>query len=461
MDYESRKIKWYWFFLFTLYCGGVVYLLFQNNPLLYSRQELRASLDVGETVRKQTIPLHPDAVKASAPTWESRYNLQRSAVDPGTGPRSKNYEEFEHNTVDLSDTGLEAPQVSEDQSGIYLSGKTPWVVALGVDGKVRWKFKFRNVPKNGSILPVLLDENSAYLVHPDGEVVCLNKTTGELRWLLNTKEEVVAAPLLWKKSLLLPANSINGGVQLVFIDSTSGKLEEETQHLDLKPGFQLSEAPELKAFIAVIDNKVIAIDQEEWQTQWSLTVSDPVKGAAVVVGTQIYVATLAARVVKIDGAHKGKLEWEADIVKPPASPPSYLPIVGRLAILDTSGQLSQIDAKSGKVYWRIPTENRNPLQETWSARLKGAHIEEFKMDWLQKGWTTWSPCYDNSFCIYTPKSGLITRVHLSGRPMALPLPYDRRWVFVSQTKPGHYVISQVVEAQEIKRLKAENPSPNP
>jgi len=200
---------------------------------------------------------------------------------------------------------------------------------------------------------------------------------------------------------------------------------------------------------------VIALDPDDWQQQWFLTLTDPVKGAAVVVGTQIYAATLAAKVVKIDGAKKGKLEWEADIVKPPVSPPSFLPVVGRLAVLDTTGQLSEIDAKSGKVYWRVPTENHNPLVETWSARLKGAHIEEFKMDWLQKGWTTWSPCYDSSFCIYTPKGGLITRVRLSGRPIALPLGVDRRWIFLSQSKPGHYVVSQIVEDQEVKKLKSE------
>ncbi|MGZ3723209.1 MAG: outer membrane protein assembly factor BamB family protein [Bdellovibrionales bacterium] len=456
MDYESRKVKWYWFLLFTIYCGVVVYMLFQNNPFLYSRQELRTALDVGEAVHKQTVPLHPEPAKASAATFAFRYNPQHSAIDPGTGPRSKNYEEYEHNAVDLSDTGLDAPYVTQDSSGIFLSGKSPWVVALGIDGKVRWKYRFKDVPLGRSIQPVLLDESSAYIIHPMGEVVCLDKVSGEIRWVLSTKEELAATPLLWKKTLILPAVSTASGVQLVFIDRATGKLDEETQHLDVKPGFQLSEAPELKALIATVDNKVIAIDPDEWAVQWSLTLTDPVKGAAVVVGTQIYAATLAAKVVKIDGAKKGKLEWEADIIKPPASPPSFLPVVNRLAVLDTSGYLSEIDAKSGKVFWRIPTENHNPLVETWSARLKGAHIEEFKMDWLQKGWTTWSPCYENSFCIYTPKSGLITRVHLSGRPMALPLAYERRWVFLSQTKPGHYVVSQVIETQEIKKLKAEN-----
>ena len=137
-------------------------------------------------------------------------------------------------------------------------------------------------------------------------------------------------------------------------------------------------------------------------------------------------------------------------------------MTNRLAVLDTNGFISAIDAKSGKVYWRFPTENRNPLAETWSARLKGQHIEEFKMDWLHKGWTIWSPCYDNSFCIYTPNKGqVVTRVKLSGRPLALPLPVDHRWVFLSHTKGGNYILSQIVEDAEIKKLKAEAGRKNP
>jgi len=456
MDYESRKIKWYWLLLFLLYCGTVAYMLFQNNPYLYARQELRASLDVGETARIQPIPLHPADVKATASTFFSRYNFERTGVDPATGPRSKNYEEFEKVTVDLSEMGFDNPHVSADGTGFYLSGKNEWVVALALDGKVRWKYKFRELPEGESLAPVLLDETTAYLVHPLGEVVALNKATGEIRWVESVKQELAALPFLYKGRLILPCKATTGtAIQMVSIDRANGKLAEDSPRVDLKPGFELADAPELGEFIATYDNKVVALNPDTWEQKWSLTVTDPIKGSAVVVGPQVYVATLAAKVDKIDGSKQGKLDWEADTEKPPASAPTFLPVVNRITVLDTSGHLSQIDAKSGKVYWRIPTENRNPLNETWSARLKGAHIEEFHMDWLQKGWTSWSPCFDNSFCIFTPKGLLVTRVHMSGRPMALPLTYDRRWVFLSQQKPGHFTISQIVEEAEIKRLRAE------
>ena len=457
MDYESRQVKWYWVFAFTIYCGAVVYLLFQGNPYLYSHHDLRSALDSGESVHLHTIPENPEPVAESAPTFYQRYNFQRTAADALATPRSKNFEEYERASLDLRAEQLDATHVTQDASGIYVSGKSSWVGAINLDGTVRWKYHFKDLAAGTSVSPVMLDENSAYLIHPSGEVVCLNKISGQLRWVISLKSEVVAEPFLWKRFLIVPSKS-SSGVLMKTLDRYTGKMREETATVDLKPGFQLSHAPELGAMIAVAENNIIALDPEEWEPMWSVTLTDPVKGPVIVVGTQLYAATLAAKVVKIDGAKKGKLDWETDIVKPPAGAPSYLPVSGRLTIMDTSGAMSHIDAKTGKVYWRIATENRNPLADSWSARLKGKHIEEYKMDWLHKGWSVWSPCFDNSFCIFTPKGGLITRIKLSGQLVALPLAVGQRWVFLTHGKEGQYFVSQVLEDAEIKQLKQEKES---
>lgn len=454
MDYESRQVKWYWAFTFVFYSGAVIYLLFQGNPMLYSRHDLRSSLEAGENIHHQTIPTHPETVPESSPTFFQRYNFQRTATDPIGSPRSKNFEEYKHTVLDFSQENLDATNVTQDNSGLFVSGKSAWVAAVNSDGSIRWKYHFKELAPGKAVLPVLLDDHSAYLVHPNGDVVCLDKGSGAIRWLNSIKSDVVADPVLWKNSLIVPTKS-ESGVQMSAVDRATGKVNEESATVALKPGFILSFAPELGALIAVVENKVIAFDPEEWNVLWSVTLTDPVKGAIAVSGTQLYAATLAAKVVKLDGSKKGKLEWEAEIVKPPAGSPTLLPVAGKISILDTSGALSLIDAKTGKSLWRIPTENRNPLAETWSARLKGKHIEEFKMDWLHKGWAIWSPCFDNSFCIYTEKGGLISRIKLTGRPIALPLAVDQRWIFLSHLKGPQYAISQVLEDAEIKQLKAE------
>lgn len=443
MDYESRQIKWYWQFLFTLYCGGVVYLLFQGNPFLYSHLELRASIAAVDTFKPQTVPAQPDnSGKLGAISGHTRYNAERTATEPLGTPRGRSYLESEMYPIDLGTESFKIERVQADASGFYLSGSSRWVVALGLDGVTRWRYGFKDATGEPT---VLLDETTAYLIHSKGKVVALNKVDGQIRWVLSTNQDLAAAPILFRKLILIPSKSTEG-MQLVLIDRLDGQRAEISPRLDVKPGFLLSEAPQLNLLIATVDNKVVALSPEDWSVQWTQVLTDPIKGHAVIAGTQIFAATLGAKVVMLDGAKKGKLEWEAEIDKPAASPPAYLPVVHRLAVTDTSGALSAIDGKTGKVFWRLPVENRNPLHETWAARLSAKYIEEFKMDWLHKGWSIWTACTSNHFCIYTPNKGqLVSRIPLSGAPVSLPLALEKRWVFLLETKPGQYTLSHAVE----------------
>lgn len=456
MDYESRQVKWYWVLLFIIYSGAVAYLLFTGNPYLYSHRELRAAVISGEDAKVQTMPAAPHVPKKlGGPTFQWRYDWERSAVDNLGSARSKNFLEFEHHAVDFGIDDVDIQNITSDTSGFFVSGKMPWAVAVGLDGKPRWKFRFLALPQDRSLLPVLLDDANAYLVHPEGEIVCLNKESGELRWLMSMSQDVVAQPFIWGVHLVVPIKGTTG-IEFRLIDRHTGQPELENPRLDLKPGFLLSHSPDLKTLIASMDNKVISIDPENWAVVWAQTLTEPVRGPAVIVDQSIFITTLAGKLVKLDG-RKGKLEWEVDLEKPPNSSPSYLPILQRLVFLDAGGALNTVDMKTGKLIWRNPLENRNPLVETWSARLKGNHIEEFGMDWLHKGWTIWAPCSERRFCIFTPAKGqLIARIDMSGAPLVLPQNVDRRLVFFAQTKPGKYVISHLMEQSEIKRLRSEN-----
>lgn len=456
MEYESRQVKWYWLALFVLFCSGVVYLLFSGNPYLYSHLELRSALLVGDSSVRQTVPTHPALpAKLGAPTFAARYNLQRTAIDPLNAPRSRTYEEYAHYPVDFGDLAPELVHVTSDETGFYVSGKGPWAAAVDLEGKIRWKYKFKELAADRSLTPVLLDEESAYAIHPSGRVVALEKANGRLRWMMDLRQEVVATPMIWQKNLLIPVKS-GEGVRFIIVHRSDGQLEGPSALLKLKPGFLLSYNASDASFIATVDNKVVAIDPEDWSAIWSQTLTDPIKGPAMIVENTLFVSTLGAKIVKLDAAKKGKVDWEADLEKPAVSAPAYLPIMHRLSVLDSTGALVALDAKTGKSLWRMAIENRNPLVETWSARLKGLNIEEFKMDWLHKGWAIWSPCSEKRFCMYTPGKGQqIARVSLSGAPMTLPLVLDKRLAFFGQGKPGHYVVSLVADENDLKRLRAQ------
>jgi len=456
MEYESRKVKWYILLLFVIYCGAAAYVLFQGNPYLYSHLELRAALTAGADAQLQTIPSIPTSGKPGSPLFYSRYNFERTAMDPLNSPRSKNYEEFETHPVETGLEKWEPQNIVYDDHGFYTSGKSQWIVALSLDGKARWKYKFLTDVGEKGVFPLMIDEANVYAVHPAGEVAAFDKVTGEIRWLLPMSFEAVAQPFLWQAKLIIPVKA-EKGIQLLMINRADGVKEEKMPRLEIKPGFLLARAPALGSLIATVDNKAISIDTETWTIEWSQTLTEPVRGPAVVVEGNIYLATLGAKIMKLDGSKKGKLEWEAELEKPPATPPAYLPIMNRLSFIDTGGALVAVDAKTGKSLWRYGIENKNDLLETWSARLKGNYIEEFKMDWLHKGWTIWAPCSDRRFCIFTPNKGqMISRIQLNGEPLTLPLAHGRRWIFMTRTKAGHYSISHVLEESEIKSIRKTN-----
>ena len=256
MDYESRQIKWYWQFLFTLYCGGVVYLLFQGNPFLYSHLELRASIAAVDTFKPQTIPAQPDvSAKLGAITGHARYSPERTATEPMGTPRGRSYLEFEKYPVDLGAESFKIDRVEADASGFYLSGSSRWVVALGLDGVTRWRYGFKDSTGEPT---VLLDDTTAYLIHSKGKVIALNKIDGQIRWAYDTKQDLAAAPILFRKLILIPSKSAEG-MRLVLVNRLDGQRDEVSPRLEVKPGFLLSEATQLNLLIAKVNNKIYAI----------------------------------------------------------------------------------------------------------------------------------------------------------------------------------------------------------
>ena len=184
MEYESRKVKWYWVLLYMIFCGGVAYLLFTGNPFLYSHLELRSALLGGDVSQMHTVPTRPvPAPKTGTPMGFSRYHFNRTGQDPLPTPRSRSYIETDHNEVDLNVPGFEAQNIVHDDGGFYLSGKGPWAISVGFDGKTRWRYRFVDPSGEKALAPNLLDEASAYLTDSSGEVVCLDKITGQIRWV--------------------------------------------------------------------------------------------------------------------------------------------------------------------------------------------------------------------------------------------------------------------------------------
>jgi hypothetical protein len=223
----------------------------------------------------------------------------------------------------------------------------------------------------------------------------------------------------------------------------TGELVEYSKPIEAKPHFQISMAPDLDLWVLSYDNKIVAVDPEKLEVVWTQTLTDPILGPVSVVGKTMFVSSMAGKVIKLDGSKKARQEWEVELPRPPVSSPTFLPIMQKLSVLDDQGQLQLIDAKVGKFLWRYNIENKNVLKETWSARLKGSVIQEMTMDWVHRGWSIWSPCAKNRFCIYNPAKGqLISRVPLSGSVVSFPVERDKVFYFlIDQGK--NWAISRV------------------
>ena len=215
---------------------------------------------------------------------------------------------------------------------------------------------------------------------------------------------------------------------------------------------------ELELLVFTSDSKVMAISPEDWTLQWSQTLTEPARGPAMAVEHSLFIPSIGAKLFKLDGSRKGKLDWETDLEKPAMGSMAYLPIMDRLSLIDSAGALQVVDLKTGKSLWRYGLEvsRSAPFLEPWSARLKGQNIEEFKMDWLHKGWTVWSPCGDRRICLFTPNKGqLMQRIQLSHTPLSLPLALNKRLLFLGASKAGKLSVMHLVEEAEVKRLKPE------
>jgi PQQ-like domain len=231
---------------------------------------------------------------------------------------------------------------------------------------------------------------------------------------------------------------------------------ESNPKLEVKPGFQVAHGPSSEVLILTAETKVYAVDPENWAVAWTQSLTEPIRGPAVIIDNDIFVATLGAKLLKMDMGRKGKVDWDIQLEKPAAGPVTHLPIMGRLALVDTSGALVTVDIKTGKIFWRYGIDAHASLPDVWASRLSAKHIEENKMDWLHKGWTVWSSCGEKRVCFYTPlKGALINRLQLPGTPMTAPLLIEKRLVFFTEAKPGQYVLSHQVEDGETKRIRKE------
>lgn len=460
MDFEHGRVRWYWVTLYVIYCAVAVYGLLSNNPQLYSNNELKKEIQAEPDQKPEPVPSIANQPTITEPlgeqTYFARMSSERNGVASSEVTWSKSFVEKEVFPLEAG-PDFTPSTWSIDHSGVYLGGQTA-AAGFGLDGKKMWEFRFAEGNRK-PLTDLLTDKVFAYLVSPNGSIVAINKKTGELQWHLRLRDDVVGPSFLHKDQLFVPLKIRAEGktpramFRWAQIKRTSGEVATFSKSIEAKPDFMMTWAPELAAWMLSSENKITAIDMEKLEPAWTVTLTDPIRGPVSVVGKSLLVATLGGKVLRLDGTKKGRTEWEVDLEKPLVSAPTFLPIMNKISVMDSLGQLQMIDGKVGKALWHFNIENKNELKETWSARMKGSVIQDTTMEWTHRGWTIWAPCSKNRFCVYNPAKGqLISRAPLSGSLLSFPIEKDKILYFlINQGK--NWAIS-LVEAEKSKPATA-------
>lgn len=484
MDYDRRRTRWPWVFLFLMYTGVVVYLLMTNNKYLYANRELRVAL-AGERIESVSPVPRLDSTRPDdlgAATYWSRGSPERTSHDLSGTTREREFVPEWTKMVMESEDPHAIKAWAVDDSGVYLTGSSPWAVALTSDGDPKWRFRFASHGTERGLLEPITDLKQIYLAQPAGQIIALNKQTGALVWKLSVADEILTAPLIIEKELWLVVKPLDSEVQrlddlaanatsgkpaprkgpavtqvhrLVRLNRQTGELLGYSETFPVKGPTFISWAREQNQILLASDNKLIVLSSEDGKIISTQTLPDAIKGPAVVAEGKVFLALTSGKIQAWDLTKKGKFEWEVDVDGPPQTSPTYIPLYQRLAVLTGDGHFHMVDIKKAEHMWHFSLENRNPSQEIWSARLSGKHIERLNMKWEKRGWTAWAPCSDNRVCVYNPEKGqLVARISSPGAVLSPPLFVGKNFFIISVERDGdkrRFRLSHYMDDESFKK----------
>ena len=457
MEYDRSRTRWSYIALYLLYAAGVIYLLMVNNRYLYSHRELRVALAGEHISAVNPIPKGTPQKDNGEPTYWSRANPERSNFDTSGTTRDREYTSDWKKDILLDGEEGDLSGWAADFTGIYLTGKHPWALALSPEGEVRWRFRFASSKPELGLLEPVTDQHSVYLAQYSGQIASLDKENGTLLWKLNLATEIASAPILINDDLWLVIKPLESEIKrledskdsegkstknksqpaapqyrFVKVDRGTGELLGYSNPFAINGLTTLTWARDLKQLLATTDNKLHSLNLEDGKTIITQTLPDPIKGPAIVAEGKVFVALASGKIQAWDLNKKGKFEWEVDLDSPPQGPPTYVPAYQRLSVLTADGNLHMIDLKKAELLWRFQLENRNPIREILATRLNGHLIERLSLKWEKKGWTIWAPCSENRLCIYNPDKGqLLARVPAPGGVMTPPLFVGKEFYLVT------------------------------
>jgi len=160
-------------------------------------------------------------------------------------------------------------------------GTGDYVIAVGLDGKVKWKTEYGRSWNNNfpdSRVAPTIDGNRLYATSGLGDMVCMNNETGEIIWKQKASEDfggtfgpwgISESPIVYDGKVFYTP----GGEQttMVALDKMTGKTIWKSESLKDKPSYVsplLIDRNGKKLIINVTENYVIGVQPEDGKILW-------------------------------------------------------------------------------------------------------------------------------------------------------------------------------------------------
>ncbi|MDC0602431.1 outer membrane protein assembly factor BamB [Aliiglaciecola sp.] len=210
----------------------------------------------------------------------------------------------------------------------------------------------------------------------NGEVYALDANTGETKWQVNIKGEVIAAPAVDENIVI-----VNTGAGLMFaLDAATGeevwRYESDVPALSLR-GISAPLAANGGAIVGTATGKLVVNIINSGQTVWEQTVSAPsgatelerivdVDSQPIIVGPNVYVVSFDGTLASVE-LRTGRVIWKREYN-------SYRRIVvdgNSLFVTDTNSNIYSIDRRNGVELW---SQNSLKQRNLTAPEVSGAYI---------------------------------------------------------------------------------------
>jgi outer membrane protein assembly factor BamB len=332
------------------------------------------------------IARDPDVLRAFTPaeyTWDVREPRQfilpsvflgpLAPVSPATSEYRGNAErtgrsltkitprlarEWCYSPLNVGLHGASKASPAVDASGVYVGTDSGFVHAIDHDGHARWSVYLADSGR-GVHATAALDEQSVYVGAYNGVFYALDKRDGSIRWAKTLGDSIGASAALHEGYLYVSVETNHPDGFLVKLDARDGHLVWVSAWLEEQSHSSPTLSPRHdRVMVGSNSGRMWAFAMSTGRTAWSRTLTDAMKGTALVTGNRVIFSSWEKRTLALDVV-TGEQIWSAPATATSQVSPTLLEKADLVLTADGAGVVRALDPASGRLRWERRTHVRH------------------------------------------------------------------------------------------------------